>query len=423
MRHDKATKEAGIGAGADGKGLWTLPALLQHVASTADHELTWAEGYAGRTPGNQPAKGVWLWGHYSSNDPFWDRLYRLADSSEAMRRYEWENDDQDQVTSCDDCYKLIETTARDMCYRPDYVWGDGYITCGTCMRDNLASAMEDACDPGESLNLTAGDHSGWNLEARDTIMELRNLQNMQKGEGYRQDLEDDPGLKWNLEFFGQVYADDPETRQEWDYRTPCPTCNAELWESMRAAAEAGRSWNRDGLKHEIPAGNESCQRCEGKGYEGRIHVNFSSRAYDASEVPRPEQASLRYVYDSHERACQERIAQLKSMGKRVYHGGGGGELLFIAFQGAGSDECLGEAKNVSPSAEHLAARLLARGITEVSLELLREEGACEEQYELFHDWIEAEGHGRNSLDAGIPVTPGYVQTALNRGLMVSWLVT
>jgi len=145
--------------------------LLQ-ICQDADMEVNWYEGYA--EPGyDDPEFGV-LTGNWNDKTR-WNpktKTSELIDSTPSRVaalfekfggvELEWE----DEWYGCEDCNKLIRTSADSMCWRPSYAFvGDCTILCADCLARDPEDLLESLAGTDKPLEIGSIDleEHGWLL--------------------------------------------------------------------------------------------------------------------------------------------------------------------------------------------------------------------------------------------------------------------
>lgn len=144
-------------------------------------EVRWFEGYA---DGSEAPHGVVSanWNDLDTYDRETQKRVHVSDVPSRMCALfermgvaiEW----SDQVTACNTCYRCIQTEPDSYSWTPQYILGDGEITCAECAKDEAESLLKsfehkeakawtlDAIDPLQHGYVNASDRespyeSGW----------------------------------------------------------------------------------------------------------------------------------------------------------------------------------------------------------------------------------------------------------------------
>src|SRR5579864_2403777 len=108
--------------------------------------IQWAPEWADNR--DQPKNGIAYadWndiGGYRDENKFSKRARTLLKRvGDLLERIGVELDWSDQVSTCDGCGKLIQTEPDSYSWQPEYVVGDGDITCAKCLEDDSESYLE-----------------------------------------------------------------------------------------------------------------------------------------------------------------------------------------------------------------------------------------------------------------------------------------
>ena len=126
----------------------TSPEYLEALEREATQEienLGYASEYAdGRDCG---AKGV-IWAN-------WNALPRGLDT--ILERLGYSLEWSDCVSTCDTCYKAIQTEPDCYSWTPEYTIGDGYIMCAACLKEDPERYVQEELlnDPPKALGSTS----------------------------------------------------------------------------------------------------------------------------------------------------------------------------------------------------------------------------------------------------------------------------
>jgi uncharacterized cysteine cluster protein YcgN (CxxCxxCC family) len=143
---------------------WNTGTALQKRLSSWANGVTWYESYA---DGREAPKGI-VAANWNDLEGEWDPVTRtrahVSDVPSRMcdlfEKYGVEIEWSDQVSSCDGCGKCIQTEPDSYSWQPEFVVGDGDITCAECAGDNA----------GELLEAIEGDPSQcWSIESIDPV--------------------------------------------------------------------------------------------------------------------------------------------------------------------------------------------------------------------------------------------------------------